>query len=456
MVVVVDVLVVMVVVVVVVVVIVVVAVVSVVMMIETVFSIVVAVAFWNCVELTSTLAVVAVDSLKFTEVAVGLPVLMLLCFNSVVDLYIWKLKSREEFNDDERASDCDVAICCVAWATNDDSKLVAVGVVRSMVLVYVNAGSVSDEENPGELEIYVVVSVDGWIPSVMLLKCIVLVVVWKWKLIGNVELFDDDEIIDVNKFGYNEDKFVTISVVVLMVVVKLLEWVSDGNFVVVWIWKLIFSDEEILCVLGVVNVMLLDGWPATVVLVVAIKLLDFLTVVAVVTIWKFTDNEIGCLLVVFSDEFNAGWVALLDFFTVALVVSKILLELFNLIVVTGVVVNIWKLTDNRLLDTVTLGVVVVVVVVVVVELVTEGIVDLVAISIVGMGTKLLDFSKASDDKNSELEELKANFNLSEDRRTELEELKAKFNLSEERKTELEELASIFNLQWHLLPPANTV
>ena len=184
-----GVLVVMVVVVVVVVVIVVVAVVSVVMMIETVFSIVVAVAFWNCVELTSTLAVVAVDSLKFTEVAVGLPVLMLLCFNSVVDLYIWKLKSREEFIDDERASDCDVAICCVAWATNDDSKLVAVGVVRSMVLVYVNVGSVSDEENPGELEIYVVVSVsvDGWFPSVMLLKCIVLVVVWKWKLIANVE-----------------------------------------------------------------------------------------------------------------------------------------------------------------------------------------------------------------------------------------------------------------------------
>ena len=324
-----------------------------------------------------------------------------------------------------------------------------------MVLVYVNAGSVSDEENPGELEIYVVISVVGWIPSVMLLKCIVLVVVWKWKLIGNVELFDDDEIIDVNKFGYNEDKFVTISVVVLMVVVKLLEWVSDGNFVVVWIWKLIFSDEEILCVLGVVNVMLLDGWPATVVLVVAIKLLDFLTVV-VVTIWKFTDNEVGCLLVVFIDEFNAGWVALLDLVIVALVVSKILLELFNLIVVTGVVVNIWKLTDNRLLDTVTLGVVVVVVAVVVVELVTEGIVDLVAISIVGMGTKLLDFSKASDDKNSELEELKANFNLSEDRRTELEELKAKFNLSEERKTELEELASIFNLQWHLLPPANIV
>ena len=221
--------------VVVVVVIVVVAVVSVVMMIETVFSIVVAVAFWNCVELTSTLAVVAVDSLKFTEVAVGLPVLMLLCFNSVVDLYIWKLKSREEFIDDERASDCDVAICCVVWATNDDSKLVAVGVVRSMVLVYVNAGSVSDEENPGELEIYVVISAVGWIPSVMLLKCIVLVVVWKWKLIGNVELFDDadDEIIDVNKFGYNEDKFVNISVVVLMVVVKLLEWVSNGNFVVV-------------------------------------------------------------------------------------------------------------------------------------------------------------------------------------------------------------------------------
>jgi len=212
---------------------------------------------------------------------------------------------------------------------------------------------------------------------------------------------------------------VTISVVVLMVVVKLLEWVSDGNLVVVWIWKLMFSDEEILCVLGVVNVMLLDGWPATVVLVVAIKLLDFLTVVAVVTIWKFTDNEIGCLLVVFSDEFNAGLVALLEF-TVALVVFKILLELFNLIVVTGVVVNIWKLTDNRLLDTVTLGVVVVVVVVVVVELVTEGIVDLVATSIVGMGTKLLDFSKASDDKNSELEELKANFDLSENRRTELE------------------------------------
>lgn len=211
----------------------------------------------------------------------------------------------------------------------------------------------------------------------------------------------------------------TISVVVLMVVVKLLEWVSDGNLVVVWIWKLMFSDEEILCVLGVVNVMLLDGWPATVVLVVAIKLLDFLTVVAVVTIWKFTDNEIGCLLVVFSDEFNAGLVALLEF-TVALVVFKILLELFNLIVVTGVVVNIWKLTDNRLLDTVTLGVVVVVVVVVVVELVTEGIVDLVATSIVGMGTKLLDFSKASDDKNSELEELKANFDLSENRRTELE------------------------------------
>ena len=425
-----------------------VAVVSVVMMIEIVFSIVVAVAFWNCVELSSTLVVVAVDSLKFMEVAVGLPVLMLLCCSSVVDLYIWKLKSREEFNDDERASDCDVAICCVAWATNDDSKLVAVGVVRSMVLVYVNAGSVSDEENPGELEICVVVSVVGWIPSVMLLKCIVLVVVWKWKLIGIVELFDDDEISDVNKFGYIE--------VVLMVVVRLLEWVSDGNFVVVWIWKLVSSDEEISCVLVVVTLILLDGWPATVVLVVAMKLLDFLTVVDVVTFWKFTDNEKGCLLVVFSDEFNAGWVALLDLVIVALVVSKILLEFFILIVVTGVVVNIWKLTDNRLLDTVTLGVVVVVVVVVVVELVTEGIVDLVAISIVGMGTKLLDFSKASDDRNGELEELKANFNLSEDRRTELEELKAKFNLSEERKTELEELAPIFNLQWHLLPPANTV
>ena len=434
-----------------------VAVVSVVMMIEIVFSIVVAVAFWNCVELSSTLVVVAVDSLKFTEVAVGLPVLMLLCFSSVVDLYIRKLKPREEFNDDERASDCDVAICCVAWATNDDSKLVAVGVVRSMVLVYVNAGSVSDEENPGELEIYVVVSVVGWIPSVMLLKCIVLVVVWKWKLIGNVELFDDDdEIMDVNKFGYIEDKFVTISVVVLMVVVKLLEWVSDGNFVVVWIWKLVSSDEEISCVLVVVTLMLLVGWPATVVLVVAMKLLDFLAVVAVVTIWKFTDNEIGCLLVVFNEEFNAGWVALLDLAIVALVVSKILLEFFILIVVTGVVVNIWKLTDNRLLDTVTLGVVVVVVVVVVVELVTEGIIDLVAISIVGMGTKLLDFSKASDDRNGELEELEAYFNLSEDRRTELEELKANFNLSEERKTELEELAPIFNLQWHLLPPANTV
>ena len=326
-----------------------------------------------------------------------------------------------------------------------------------MVLVYVNAGSVSDEENPGELEIYVVVTVVGWIPSVMLLKCIVLVVVWKWKLIGNVELFDDDDkIMDVNKFGYIEDKFVTISVVVLMVVVKLLEWVSDGNFVVVWIWKLVSSDEEISCVLVVVTLMLLVGWPATVVLVVAMKLLDFLTVVDVVTFWKFTDNEKGCLLVVFSDEFNAGWVALLDLVIVALVVSKILLELFNLIVVTGVVVNIWKLTDNRLLDTVTLGVVVVVVVVVVVELVTEGIVDLVAISIVGMGTKLLDFSKASDDRNGELEELEAYFNLSEDRRTELEELKANFNLSEERKTELEELAPIFNLQWHLLPPANTV
>ena len=176
-----------------------------------------------------------------------------------------------------------------------------------MVLVYVNAGSVSDEENPGELEIYVVVSVVGWIPSVMLLKCIVLVVVWKWKLIGNVELFDDDDkIMDVNKFGYIEDKFVTNSVVVLMVVVKLLEWVSDGNFVVVWIWKLVSSDEEISCVLVVVTLMLLVGWPATVVLVVAMKLLDFLTVVDVVTFWKFTDNEIGCLLVVFSDEFNAG------------------------------------------------------------------------------------------------------------------------------------------------------
>ena len=104
------------------------------------------------------------------------------------------------------------------------------------------------------------------------------------------------------------------------------------------------------------------------------------------------------------------------------------------------------MTDNRLLDTVTLGVVVVVVVVVVVELVTEGIVDLVAISIVGTGTKLLDFSGASENRNGELEELKANFNLSEDRRTELEELKAKFNFSEERKTELEELAPIFNLQ----------
>ena len=68
-----------------------VAVVSVVMMIEIVFSIVVAVAFWNCVELSSTLVVVAVNSLKFMEVAVGLPVLMLLCCSSVVDLYIWKL-----------------------------------------------------------------------------------------------------------------------------------------------------------------------------------------------------------------------------------------------------------------------------------------------------------------------------------------------------------------------------
>ena len=46
------------------------------------------------------------------------------------------------------------------------------------------------------------------------------------------------------------------------------------------------------------------------------------------------------MLVVFSDEFNAGLVALLDLVIVALVVSKILLELFNLIVVTGVVVNI--------------------------------------------------------------------------------------------------------------------
>ena len=65
-----------------------VAVVSVVMMIEIVFSIVVAVAFWNCVELSTTLVVVAVDSLKFTEVAVGLPVWMLLCFSSVVGVMI--------------------------------------------------------------------------------------------------------------------------------------------------------------------------------------------------------------------------------------------------------------------------------------------------------------------------------------------------------------------------------
>jgi len=88
-----------------------------------------------------------------------------------------KVKIKRRIYYDERASDCDVAICCVAWATKDDSKLVAVGVVRSMVLVYVNGGSVSDEENPGELEIYVVISAVGWIPSVMLLKCIVLVVV---------------------------------------------------------------------------------------------------------------------------------------------------------------------------------------------------------------------------------------------------------------------------------------